>query len=355
MGLSAVASPLLALRSGYDASAIGVYIALSAVAQLSSRAFMGAMMRRIPDKYFVMLAGVSMGASCAAFSVWTDWWAFALSQVLQGLARGIFWTGTQTHAVRTSSNSVSAIAKVNLASGIGQVTGPFVCGPIVAHWSATAAMLLATVCGLLVVVPSSLMLVLPPMRPKKGASGTTAVWRRPGVALASWGGATAGAWRAMMNSYVPIVLEAARHSSNVIGAVVAVANAASIASGYFAGRIHATRLQGWLVGSIVVTGIGLGLFGLLSSGVLLCSVALAASGIGAGLLQTVGPAMATEAVEPEERGEAIASAGTFRAAALFAAPLSVAALVTVLSAPVAVAVAGAMLAVPSLLQPKRSK
>jgi hypothetical protein len=63
----------------------------------------------------------------------------------------------------------------------------------------------------------------------------------------------------------------------------------------------------------------------------------------------VGPALATEAVEEDERGEAIASAGTFRAAALFAAPLSVAALVAVMTVPAAIAVAGVALALPPLL------
>jgi MFS family permease len=251
--------------------------------------------------------------------------------------------------VRTSDSAVGAIAKVNLASGVGLVTGPFAAGPIVAHWSATTALAVAAVTGLAVVVPAALMRRLPPMRPKRRDGETVAVWRRPGVGLASWGGASAGAWRSLMNSYVPIVLDQARQSSSVIGSVVALANAASIASGAMAGWIREARLRSWLVGGVLVTGVGLALFGLLASHAVAGGVALAVSGLGAGLLQTVGPALATEAVEEDERGEAIASAGTFRAAALFAAPLSVAALVAVMTVPAAIAVAGVALALPPLL------
>ncbi|MCW2793744.1 MAG: major facilitator superfamily 1 [Nocardioides sp.] len=354
MGLSAVAAPLLALSAGYDAGQVGVYVAGSAFAQLATRSFMGSLMRRIADKYFVTLAGVAMAFSCAVFVESTAWWAFLLSQVFQGIARGLFWTGTQTHAVRTSRSSVGAIAKVNLASGIGLITGPVIAGPIVDHWSAATALTVATVAGLAVVLPAALMVRLPPMRPTRPDGASRAVWRRPGVGMASWAGASAGAWRSLMNSYVPIILDQARQSSSVIGVVVGVANATSIAGGAGAGWIREARLRSWLVGGILVTGLGLTLFGLLAGQALVAGAALALSGAGAGLLQTVGPALATEAVSPDERGEAIASAGTFRAAALLAAPLSVAALITVTTVPVAVAIAGAAMALPPLLNRRRS-
>lgn len=354
MGLSAVAAPLLALSAGYDPGQVGVYVAGSALAQLATRGAMSVLMRRIADKQFVILAGFSMALSCALFVGSTAWWAFLASQIFQGVARGLFWTGTQTHAVRTSRSSVGAIAKVNLASGIGLISGPVVAGPIVDHWSAARALTVAAISGLIVMLPAALMVRLPPMRPPKPDGASTAVWRRPGVGMASWAGASAGAWRSLMNSYVPIIMDQARQSSSVIGVVVGVSNATSIAGGAAAGWIREARLRSWLVGGILVTGLGLTLFGLFAGHALIAGAALALSGAGAGLLQTVGPALATEAVSPEERGEAIASAGTFRAAALLAAPLAVAGLITVTTLPVAVAIAGAALALPPLLNRRRS-
>jgi MFS family permease len=81
---------------------------------------------------------------------------------------------------------------------------------------------------------------------------------------------------------------------------------------------------------------------------------LALSGLGAGALQTVGPAVATDAVHPEERGEAIAAAGTFRAAALFAAPLAIAGAITVVPLAAAMAVVGVAIAAPALRATRRA-
>lgn len=80
---------------------------------------------------------------------------------------------------------------------------------------------------------------------------------------------------------------------------------------------------------------------------MLVGLALAVSGLGAGALQTVGPAVATDAVHPEERGEAIAATGAFRAAALFVAPLGAAAVVLVAPVGVALALGGVLIVAPA--------
>ena len=53
-------------------------------------------------------------------------------------------------------------------------------------------------------------------------------------------------------------------------------------------------------------------------------------------------------MHPEERGEAIAATGAFRAAALFAAPLGAAAVVTVAPVAVALTVGGALIVAPAV-------
>ncbi|HCA87614.1 MAG TPA: MFS transporter, partial [Streptomyces sp.] len=90
------------------------------------------------------------------------------------------------------------------------------------------------------------------------------------------------------------------------------------------------------------------------SHVALSAVVLAVSGLAAGALQVLGPAIAAESVHPEERGEAIAASGTFRAAALFTAPLAVAGLVVVLPLAPAVALVGAAMTVPAIALRRRT-
>jgi MFS family permease len=71
------------------------------------------------------------------------------------------------------------------------------------------------------------------------------------------------------------------------------------------------------------------------------------SGLGMGLLQTVGPALAAESVEENERGDAMAAVGLYRAGARFVAPFGVGALVLVMPLSHALVAAGALLALPA--------
>lgn len=348
MGLSAVTIPLFALESGFSGAEVGVLVALSACAQLGVRTVMSALMRRFPDKHFLSAAGLLMAISCLVLLGSAGWWAFALSQLAQGAARGFVWTAAQTHAVRTSPSSVTALAQVNLSSGIGQIAGPFLAGPIIEHLSITWALAAGALPAALVIAPASMLMRLEPLRPERGKGAKRARHRHPGLGLASWAGAAAGAWRAMMNSFVPIVLAGAGQSASAIGMVAAAANTTNIAGGAAAGRIPTSRLTSFLVSGIAVTGIGFAGFAALAGHLVAAAVLLALSGAGAGLLQTVGPALASETVRPEERGEALATAGTYRAAALLAAPLVVSGLATVTAAPVAMLVLGVAMTAPAV-------
>jgi MFS family permease len=84
------------------------------------------------------------------------------------------------------------------------------------------------------------------------------------------------------------------------------------------------------------------------------AVALAIAGIGAGILQTMGPALAADSVRPEERGDAIASNGTFRAATLLIAPLGVGAMVLALPIGVALGIAGALMLLPAVVVARKN-
>ncbi len=80
----------------------------------------------------------------------------------------------------------------------------------------------------------------------------------------------------------------------------------------------------------------------------LAAAVLAVCGLAEGVLLTLGPALATDAVEPDDVGDAIAARGTFRAAALFASPVGVGALLGSLSLPAAMVLAGAAIVAPVL-------
>lgn len=352
LGIASVALPLLALRSGYSPAEVGVLTAISAIAQMATRLVLGAAMRLVGDWVLVVAAAGCLCLSNGLVAASAALLPFALAELLQGVARACFWTGSQTHVVRGDSPAVGALATINFVSSLGLLAGPVLAGVLVEH-SPRTALGVGAVVAAAAMGPALALDRLPPFRPPPGHSRGR-IWRRPGVDVGCWAGVSAGAWRGLLSSYVPVVLDAARQSAATIGILVSVANGASVVGSALVGRVR----DRWVVRSFVfgtlATGAATGLVALAAEAWWAAAALLAVSGLGAGALQTVGPAIATDSVHPEERGDAIAAAGTFRAAALFAAPLTVAGAVAVIPLAVAMGLAGALITASAALVRVRS-
>jgi MFS family permease len=345
LGLASVILPLLAVSSGYSAAAVGVLTALSAVTQLASRMALGAVMRVFPDWTLILGACVTLALSSTVVAMSTALLPFAVAQALQGVSRACFWTGSQTHVVRGEGSSVGALAAVNFVSGLGLLLGPVLGGAIGEH-SFRLALLVGAGAAIAGVVPASFLDRLPAFRRPPGRAGGM-IWRRPGVSSGCWAGMTAGAWRGLLGSYVPVALSAARLSSTTVGVLVAVANAAALVGSAVVGRLTQRALPRAFVVGVLAAGLATSVVAVVAERPWLVAAALAVSGLGAGALQTIGPAVASDAVHPEERGEAIAAAGTFRAAALLLSPLGLAALLGVLPLAGAMGLTGAAMLLPA--------
>jgi len=347
LSLSSVALPLLALGKGYSGVAIGVLTATSAAAQMATRLVIGPLMRRYADWLLVLLAALLLAASTAVVAVSAALIPFLVCEVAQGAARGAFWTGSQTHVVRQAGSAVAAMAKVNLASSVGLLLGPLLAGAL-AQRSMLGTLLVCSGVAMLTCVPVLFLDRLPPfVRPHDRPPGR--LWTRPGVDAGCAAGVSAGAWRGLLGSYVPVALDAARQSPSAIGALVSIANAASLAGTGAVARLPQKAVRPVFVCAALACGFSTALVAFAAGSPVPAAALLAVSGLGAGALQTLGPAMATDAVHHQERGEAIAAAGTFRAAALFASPLVVAGLLGALSLGPAMALAGILIAAPSVM------
>jgi MFS family permease len=345
LGAASVALPLQALDAGYTGVQVGVLVALSAVTQMLGRIGMGSWMNRFADWTFVIAATALLAASSGLAALSTAVVPFVLAHLLQGFSRAFFWTGTQTHAVRGDRPAVRGMAIVNLSSATGLLLGPLLAGWI---GEISLQMALAASAGLAVVglVPAALLDRLPPFSPPKGSSQKR-IGQRPGVDAGCWAGVSAGAWRGLIGSYVPVALDAARTPTGLIGVLVSIANAAQLVGSAAVTRLGRRRLTQSLVFGAVAAGGGVGMVGFVAGSPVVAGVALAISGLGAGLLQTAGPAVAVDSVHPEERGAAMAASGTFRAAALLASPLAAAGLVAVAPVSVALAIGGALILFPA--------
>ncbi|GAB3353911.1 MFS transporter [Modestobacter lapidis] len=346
LGIASVALPLLALRAGYSAAEIGVLTAVSAVSQLAIRLVLGRLMRIWADWTLIAGAGVLLAASSAIVVLSAGLLPFVLAQLLQGVSRACFWTGSQTHVVRGPGSAAGALARVNLIGSVGLLAGPVLAG-VLSERSPALALAVAAVVAVLGVAPTFFLDRLPPFVPPEDRPPGR-LWRRPGVNAGCWAGVTAGAWRSLLTSYIPVALDQARQSSSTIGALVATANGAALVGTAISGRLPRPWTTRVLAGGMILTGVATAATGAVAGSVALSALVLVVSGVAASVVQVLGPAIAAEAVHPEERGEAIAVSGTFRAGALLAAPLTVAGLVVVLPLAPALALVGAGIAVPAI-------
>lgn len=334
--------PLLALHAGYSPTEVGVFTAVSAVAQMATRAVLGPVMRLVGDWVLIVGAAVGLCLSSALLVVSAAVVPFVVSSVVQGAARACFWTGSQTHVVRGPGRAVGALATINFVSSIGLLLGPVVAGVLVER-SARIALAVGAAIAAVGVLPALLLARLPAFSPP-ASRPPVRIWRRAGVDRACWAGVSAGAWRSLLSSYVPVALEAAAQPASTIGALVSVANGASVAGAALVARVRDRWLDRTFVLGTLAAGGATGAVVLVADTWWAAAMLLAVSGLGAGALQTVGPAIAAESVHPEERGDAIAAAGTFRAAAMFAAPLAVACAIVVFPLTATMAAAGALIA-----------
>lgn len=346
LGVAIVTMPLLALRAGYSASAIGVLTALSAIAQMASRLALTVLMRRFSDVIVVAGAGFLLFLSSTTLALSTALVPFVVAELLQGASRGCFWTGVQTHVVRGPGPSVRRLATVNFMSSLGLLGGPTVAG-LVGSVSLRAAAGASAATAVIALLPTLGVRRFPPFVPGHGHR-TATVWLRPGVDIGCAAGVTAGSWRALLSSYVPVALEGAGQGPAVIGGLVSAANAASVAGSVVAAKSQA-RQRFAFVTATVVAGAAVAGAGYAASVTAYAAVLLVVSGLGAGVLQTLGPASAAEAVGVEERGDAIAVTGAFRAGALFLAPLAVGGLLVAVPLDLALLALGLAVTAPALV------
>lgn len=356
LGLAGVALPLLALEAGYSEVQVGVLVALSAVTQMLSRFGMGTWMNRFPDWTFILVATVILAVSNAAAAMTTALVPFVLAHLLQGVARAFFWTGSQTHAVRGHRPAVSGLAIMNFVSAAGLLIGPIVAG-YVGERSLSAAMAVAAGLAVAACGPTLLLDRLPPFSPPADRPPGR-IWRRPGVAAGCWAAVSSGAWRGLLGSYVPVALAGAGQTTATIGVLVACANGAQLAGSAAVGRLGRFGRRALVVSLVVgalAAGAATAAVGLFAGSAVVAAAALLVSGLGAGTLQTAGPAVAAESVHREERGEAIAASGTFRAAALLIAPLGAAGVVTFAPVAVALGIGGVLIAAPAVISARLAR
>ena len=340
LGIASVALPCWPCGAAYSATEIGALTALSAVSQLVTRMFLGPAMRRWPDWTLIaggtLLLAVSSGIAPCPRLV-----PFLLAQLLQGVSRACFWTGSQTHVVRGSGRAAGALATMNFVAGIGLLAGPVVvtsCRSSRPRWPS-----LSPCIPLLGKVPPSCWTGSHPS-PHPADRPAGADLASPGRGLGCWAGMTAGG---VARAALVLCPGGPGHRPAVgvdHGALVALGELRFPRRAALAARVPPRWSARTVLGGIVVTGVATALTAALAWNAGLSAVVHGQRGRRRG---HPGPGPGHRRGVRTRRSAATRSRSPARSAraALFAAPLAVAGLVAVLPLAPAVALVGAAIAV----------
>jgi hypothetical protein len=332
MGAGIVAVPLIALAAGYEASSVGFLVAVAAASQLTVRLGTPWLLGRFTDRVLSAISAACLVASFSALALSTALPVFVIAQVLQGLGRGVFWTSSQTHAVRDTGRPVQRLVDLNLAGNAGTLSGPLVAGALGAI-DLRLALLWAAGSAAAAALGSLALHRLPPFD-RRRSSGTLSLLRRPGIAASSWGSVVGGGWWSMLGSFVPVLLVGAGVGTLGVGGLITASEAAGLVALVLLRRLPGERVSlAVAVGGFAACGALVGL-ALVPPLLPLYVALLLIGGAASGTVTTLAPALAAAEAGPEEQGDALALSGTFRAGALLGAPAIVGAVVTV--APLAV-------------------
>jgi MFS family permease len=353
LGIAVVAVPLVALGAGYDPAAVGFLVATAALSQLSTRLALPWLLGRYADRSLIGLAALLMLGSFSLLLVSTALAAFLVAQVAQGAARAVFWTSSQTHAIRSGGSQVRRLVDLNLAGNAGTLTGPALAG-MLATFGLPVALLGAAVAAGLAAAGSPLMAPYEPYDRRRSA-GAFRLIRRDGVEVACWANFVAGAWWSMLGSYVPVILVGAGLGSVLVGWLVTISAGAVAVMLVAIRRVSPGRIRPLVRGAALaemaaLVGIAM------APHVLLAYVGLLiAGGASAGIVTTLAPALVTLAASEHEQGDALALSGTFRAIAGLSAPAAVGALLSIAALPFALAGVAVGVAAPGLVFGRRRK
>jgi MFS family permease len=237
---------------------------------------------------------------------------------------------------------------VNAVGNLGQLVGPGLAGVIAAQ-SLEWGLALCAAASAVGFFAGFGMELLPPFARRPRREGHQRIWRRPGVDVACWASYSAGGWRAMVMSLVPAALEAAGQPRALIGVLMMTSEATGLATSAVLVRFRVSNVPATIQLAVLMLTAALVSFPSVASNPFTAALAMALGGLGSGLLMSLGPALATMSVRPEERGEAIAVAGTFRAVSMLITPGAAAIAIAVVALPVGMVVAGLVIGIPPIL------
>ena len=346
LGIGTVAIPLVAIDAGYDAAAIGFLVAVAAGSQLAMRLALPWLLGRYADRLLIGAAGACMVIGLGLLLATTELPGFLAAQAVLGAARALFWTASQTHALRSGGSPVKRLVDLNLAGNAGTLTGPVLAG-VLATIGLPVALAGAVLAALISLVGAPLLRAFPAYD-RRQSGGALRLLRKEGVDMACWANVVGGVWWSMIGSYIPVILVGAGLVPSLIGLLVTLSEAAGAAMLLVLRRTPVRRVPRIVRGGAFVEMLALALIAVAPHTVVAYGAFLILGGAAAGCVTGLAPALVALAAGEQEHGDALALSGTFRSLALLGAPAIIGASLAVVALPVALIVIAAGAAAPGL-------
>ena len=313
--------------------------------QMAAKAALPSLLSRFADRTLMLWSFLSLAAAASVLLTTTALAGFITAQTFQGLARGIFWTTAQTHAVRIPGVATRQLAFVQTAGQIGGLVGPALAGTL-AVLSLFAALWAAVILACLGVLIGLALAPMPPY-PRRPRGIGTPIWRREGIGVGCWAGAAGGAWRGILDSFVPVLLEGAGFSARPIGWLMSIADAASVIGTAAVAKWGDKGMDRFVPSAAMALATGLLLLPI-SDQALVIGLVLVVAGLSGGLFGVLSTAAINESVDPADQGAALALVGVYRAGARSATPALISGALLLVSLPVALAGAAVAVVLPSI-------
>ena len=305
-----MAAPLMALRQGYSAIAVGVLMALFALTQV----FLSVPAGRFADRN-TLKRPVVLSIACATFgaglaAVWPTFPSLCLAALLAGGAAGSALIALQRHVGRMATNPTEikqVFSWLAIGPSFSNFIGPFAAGLMIDYGGFQAAFALMAALPLISwwLVRGAPELKSPTL-PKEGESGGSwdllAEPKLRRLLLVNW--ILASCWD-VHTFVVPLLGHERGLSASVIGLILgSFAVAATVIR--LALPIVAARLQEWAVimGAMLVTALLLAVYPLLQSALLMGCFSILL-GFSLGVVQPMIMSTLHQITPPHRHGEAL--------------------------------------------------
>jgi MFS family permease len=307
-----------ALALGVEPANLGFVAAAFSLAPLVVALRVGRLVDRHGERRFVMAGSAIMAVSLAAIAVAQSVVLIAVLSVVLGFGHLAAVVATQGMVARGSDESSydRRFVAFSFAGNLGQLLGPALGGLVAGGGAApdtTRALLVGAVL-LAAVIPITARVRLPDGqgRIRAAAGGTIAggsfgaILRTPGVARAIIVGTVVISAIDILTVYMPAIGEERLWSIGLVGGLLALRAAASLAMRLFlAGLVARFGRERMLAASMVVSAVALLLMPLVGS-VPAFAILMIAAGAGLGIGQPLCLSWVASAASPETRSTALA-------------------------------------------------